>query len=185
MFGWVRNPLRRRSDRLEAAMLVGLIAAFLITAPLLATVAGHWAAATGRRQQHAEATWRQVPAIVQRSARGQRDNAPAPAGTVWKRARWTAPDGQAHRGWAPVHRGTAVGRSSPVWVNRSGSLTEPPLQAIQLHGWIVMAEIMTAWGLALLLSLVGRGGRLLFARRRLADWDSAWRAAERQWTRQR
>ena len=34
MFGWDRNPLRRRIDRVEAGMLAGLIMAFLIGAPL-------------------------------------------------------------------------------------------------------------------------------------------------------
>ena len=49
MFGWDRNPLRRRVDRVEAAMLAGLIMVFLIGAPILVAVAGHWAQAAGMR----------------------------------------------------------------------------------------------------------------------------------------
>jgi hypothetical protein len=58
MFGWDRNPLRRRIDRLEAAMITGLALLFLIIAPILATVAGHWAKAAGPRTERAEAAWR-------------------------------------------------------------------------------------------------------------------------------
>jgi hypothetical protein len=35
-----RNPLRRTCDRVEAALAAGLLAAFLIAAPLLALFAG-------------------------------------------------------------------------------------------------------------------------------------------------
>ena len=35
MLGWDRNPLRRRIDRVEAAVVAGLIAVFLISAPVL------------------------------------------------------------------------------------------------------------------------------------------------------
>jgi hypothetical protein len=37
------NPLRRASDRVEAWIRVGLVAIFLITGPLAAQDAGHWA----------------------------------------------------------------------------------------------------------------------------------------------
>ena len=49
MLGWDRNPLRRRIDRVEAGMITGLILVFLITAPVLVAVTGHWARAAGIR----------------------------------------------------------------------------------------------------------------------------------------
>jgi hypothetical protein len=75
MLGWDRNPLRRRIDRVEAAMVAGLIAVLLISAPMLAAVAGHWIGSASMQQQRAEAAWRLVPATVQGSA--QWDNSPA------------------------------------------------------------------------------------------------------------
>ena len=112
---------------------------------------------------------------VVRGAPGQRDGPPGPDDTVWRPARWTAPDGQPRSGWIPVSPQAAVGSSARVWVNHSGSLTGQPLQRAQLQRRIVIAGVLTAVMLGLVLCLVGGAGRFLFNRRRLADWDKAWR----------
>jgi hypothetical protein len=184
MLGWDRNPLRRRIDRVEAGMVAGLIMVFLVTAPVLVAVAGHWTRAAGIRQQRAEAAWRQVPATVQPSAPAQRDDSLGMADTVWKPARWTAPDGQPRSGRIPVSPGAAAGSRVRVWVNRSGSPTGRPLQRAQLQGRIAVAGVLTATVLGLVLCLAGIAGRFLLSRRRLADWDKAWRAVGPRWTRQ-
>lgn len=183
MLGWDRNPLRRRIDRVEAAMVAGLIAVFLIAAPVLAAAAGHWTSSASMQQQRAEAAWRVVPATVQGSAPW--DNSPAAAGTVWVLARWTAPDGRVRRGLIPVSPGDAARGSARVWVTRSGSLTGPPLRYSQVQAHIAIAEWVTVLVLALLLCLAGSAGRVLLAKRRLADWNRAWRVAESGWTRKR
>jgi hypothetical protein len=183
MLGWDRNPLRRRIDRLEAAVIAGLIAVFLISAPLLGAAAGHWSDSAAMREQRAEMAWRLVPATVQGNA--QRQIPSGPAGTVWMMARWTAPDGQARRGWISVTPGDAAGGNVRVWVTSSGSLTWPPLRHAQVRAHIALAEWLAVLVLGLLLCLVVGAGRVLFARRRLADWNRAWRVAEPRWTRQR
>jgi hypothetical protein len=184
MLGWDRNPLRRRTDRVEAGMVAGLILVFLITAPVLVAVAGHWIDTAGIRQQRAEASWRQVPATVQHSAPAQRDDSLGMAETVWKPARWTAPDGQPRSGRIPVSPAAAAGNRVRVWVNHSGSPTRRPLQRTQLQGRAAIAGVLTATVLGLVLGLAGIAGRFLLSRRRLADWDKAWRAVGPQWTRQ-
>ena len=183
MLGWDRNPLRRRIDRVEAAVVAGLIAVFLISAPVLGAAAGHWMGSAGMREQRAEMAWRLVPATVQGSAQGQIPS--SPAGTVWMRARWTAPDGQARRGWISVTPGDAAGGRVRVWVTRSGSLTWPPLRHSQVQAHIALAESLTVLVLGFLLCLAAGAGRVLFARRRPADWNRAWRVIEPRWTRQR
>ncbi len=183
VLGWDRNPLRRRIDRVEAVMVAGLIAVFLISAPVLATAAGHWIGSASIREQHAEVASRLVPATVQGSVQGQIPS--GPADTFWMPARWTAPDGQPRRGWIPVSLGDAEGGSTRVWVTRAGSLTGPPLRQSQVQAHIAMAEWLTALVLGLLLCVAGDAGRVLLARRRLADWNRAWREVEPRWTRQR
>jgi len=104
MLGWDRNPLRRRIDRVEAAVVAGLIAVFLISAPVLGAAAG---------------------------------------------------------------------------------TPRPPLRHSQVQAHTALAEWLTALVLGLLLCLAVGVERVLFARRRLADWNRAWRVIEPRWTRQR
>ena len=99
------NPLRRTCDRMEAALAAGLLAAFLISAPLLALFAGQWAYGTSLHAEHAERAARlPVPAVLLTGA-------PAQA-ICWcavlqplVRARWTAPDGTGRTGWVPAPGG--------------------------------------------------------------------------------
>ena len=183
MLGWDRNPLRRRIDRVEAAMVAGLIAVFLISAPVVAAVAGHWTGSVGMREERADAASRLVPAAVQGSAQGQIPS--GPTDKIWMPARWTAPDGQARRGWILVSLGDATEGSVRVWVTRTGALTGPPIRPSEVHAHIAVAEWLTALVLGLLLCLAGGAGRVLLARHRLADWNRAWREIEPRWTRQR
>jgi hypothetical protein len=78
----------------------------------------------------------------------------------------------------------AAGSTVRVWVNRSGSLTGRPLRRVQLQGQIVITGMLTAAVLGVVLWLAGLAGRSLFSRRRLANWDKAWRAVGPRWTRQ-
>lgn len=182
MLGWDHNPLRRRLDRVEAAMVAGLIAVFLISAPVLAVMAGHWISSASVQQQRVESASRQVPVTVHVSP--QWDNSSA-AGTVRVLARWTAPDGQVRRGWISVRPADVADGSARVRVTRSGALIGPPLPQSQVEANIAVGEWVTVLVLGFLLWLAGRAGRVLLDRRRLADWTRAWRAAEPDWTRKR
>jgi hypothetical protein len=182
LFGWDRNPLRRRIDRVEAGMLAGLITAFLIGAPFLVAGAGHLARAAGLRALRTQATWSQVSATVPRAPPNQSDQLSGQLDTVLLQARWTAPDGQPRSGLIPTSQGVAVGNSARIWVSRSGSLTGAPRGRSELLGWTPIAEVGTAIVLALIFFLAVRLQRWLFERRRLACWHRAWRAQGPRWT---
>jgi len=185
MFGWDRNPLRRRIDRVEAGTLAGLIIVFLIGAPILVAVAGHWARAAGMRTLRAEATWSEVSATVQQSASSQSEASTGPEGFVWVQARWTAPDGRPRSGSIAIGPAVAVGNTARIWVSRSGSPTGEPRARSELLGWTPMAEVGMALGLAFLFFLAVRLERWLFGRSRLAHWHRAWQAQGPRWTGQR
>lgn len=182
LFGWDRNPLRRRIDRVEAGMLAGLITAFLIGAPFLVAGAGHLARAAGLRALRTQATWSQVSATVPRAPPNQSDQLSGQLDTVLLQARWTAPDGQPRSGLIPTSQGVAVGNSARIWVSRSGSLTGAPRERSELLGWTPIAEVGTAIVLAFIFFLAVRLQRWLFERRRLACWHRAWRAQGPRWT---
>ncbi len=63
-----RSPFRRRVDDVESAIMSGLLAVFLIAAPVLGVVAGRLADSSGLREQRAEQQWRPVTATLGQSA---------------------------------------------------------------------------------------------------------------------
>jgi len=59
-----RNPLRRRTDWPESAIMAGPIAVFLAGAPLAAIGVGGRAHSIGEREQCAEQSWHQVSVVL-------------------------------------------------------------------------------------------------------------------------
>lgn len=177
--GWDRNPLRRRSDRVEAAVLAGLLAGFLTGAPILAIAAGRMTDANELRQQHSERSWRQVPAtlLVNPAAVAAFGSSDA-----WVPARWPAPDHRTRRGVIELDALPAAGRQVRVWTDAAGRLTSAPLtrSAIQLD--VTLAVLIAPAVLAVVLLAAGGSARLILNRRRLADWDRAWDAMGPRWT---
>ncbi len=76
MLGRDPNPLLRQVDRIEAAIMVGLVVAFLAAAPLVSIYAGRLADAQGLREQRTEQSWRQE----QRDFAAERERWPDRAG---------------------------------------------------------------------------------------------------------
>jgi hypothetical protein len=173
-----RNPLRRRCDRAEAAILAGLVAAFILGGSLAALAAGRWAYDSALRAEHAgQAARRQVAAVLVTTA-SEQGWSPATA-----RARWTAPGGARRTGWVPVPAGAPAGTSVRVWVDAAGRPAEPPLRHAQVVGQAVMAAAAAVFAVAMLLGGAGWCARRVADRRRLAAWDAAWRAAGPRWSR--
>jgi predicted PurR-regulated permease PerM len=180
--GWDRNPLRRRVDRAEAAVMTALLAVFLIGAPVLMIVAARVTDSAGTRQQHAERAWREVPATLLQTAANQADPSYGWGG-VWVSARWRAPDGQRRTGLVAVGPAAVAGQHVPVWVDAAGRLTSSPLSSYDVWGNVVLAAVTVPIVLAVALSVVVGCVRIVLNRRRLAGWDRAWCAVGPRWTR--
>src|SRR5262249_51265314 len=177
--GWWpdRNPLRRRCDRAEAALVTVLVPVFVAGAPLLALPAGRWAHDSGPAPGHAQrADWHQGPAVVRPS-------------TIWRFARWrvragagwTAPGGVPHTGRVLARAGLAAGAVVKVWVDAAGRLAGPPAppgwfgsraEADGVVAVLLLAELL--WG-------AGLAAHGVADRRRLAAWDAEWRAIGPGW----
>ena len=177
-----RNPLRRTLDRVEAAILAGLAVAFLAGAPVAAVTAAHVAAVIGAHTAQAQRSWHQVPAVLLAGVPGSGYGRSGPVA----RARWAAPGGRARTGTVSAPPGARAGRTVPVWVDASGQLTKaPPLRPSQVHEQAVLAAAAAVVALGYLMPCAGLLACGLLARRRLAAWDSDWRATEPRWTRRR
>jgi hypothetical protein len=174
-----RNPLRRRSDRVETAAFGVLLAAFLGGAPFAAQAAGSWTYATSVREAQAQqAELHHVGATLLQAT------------TAWSAgpygsgadARWRAPDGQVRTGDVFPSVGTPAGSTVMVWVNQAGQLTDPPLQPDQITGRVDMARVLAVAVLAVTLLIACWAVRWTLDRRRLASWDADWLATGPRWT---
>jgi hypothetical protein len=166
----------------EAAIAAGLLAAFLISAPLLALFAGDWSYSTSLRAEHAQrAARRPVPAVVRTSALAQAICwCAVMRPLVW--ARWTAPDGWGRTGWVPAPAGDRAGSTVTVWAGPSGGLTGPPLEGSQVVNRAILAAVVAPAAVGILLLGAGVLTRRVLDRRRLAAWDAEWRVTGPRWT---
>jgi hypothetical protein len=181
--GLDRNPLRRGTDRAEAWIRIALVLAFLIGAPLAAWGAGSWAEAVAPTAAHLQlAGEHRVPATLMRSVPGDSDQW-FTVRFAWVKARWAVPHGPVRTGYVQAPVGSLAGSTVPVWLDRSGRPTAPPLPPSQIRGWVLMMAVLAPAALALLLlAMMGILGRIM-DRRRLASWGQAWSAIGPQWTR--
>ncbi len=181
-----RNPVRRRWDRIEAAVVAALIIAFLAGAPVAAMAADGWAHGVARRVQQSElAAWHKVPAVL--LARAPRANYPGYAGESLSavRARWTAPDGTHRSGRVLASPGAKAGSRVMVWVDSAGLQTGPPLADHQVMEQAVLAAMVSVTVLSLALAGAGVGIRRLLDARRMAAWEADWRVTGPRWTTRR
>jgi hypothetical protein len=186
--GLDRNPLRRRTDRIETWIMVGLLVLFLIGVPLSWLGIGRWVQQGGLREQRAQQSWRTVPAVV---VKGHQEppqvlfRLPMNS-TVPVLARWRAPGGPEQAKQVAVPAVDArTGSRVQVWVDSSGRVTGPPLASSQLTKRVIGAQVLAQVTLvALLLGLAGLV-RWQLNRRRLASWESEWATTGPGWTRHR
>jgi hypothetical protein len=181
--GLDHNPLRRRSDLIEAWLLPGTIAAFLILGTLMAGLVGIRVNADNAAAQRAERTWRLAPAVLLRAAPGpMMSDDGANAWLVWTPARWVA-DGRVRTGVVPAPSGTRAGATVRVWLDRAGSVQPPRLTAARAGDRVVAAISFSLAALAVFLAGLALLARLLLDRRRLASWEADWLAVGPQWSR--
>ncbi len=176
------NPLRRASDRFEAATVACLLVLFLIGAPLLGLLAWQWAAGTGARVEQAQHAARyRVSAVLLADASYQ--------AYAWSetsvRARWTAPDGTVHTGLVDALVGQRRGSTVAVWTDRSGRVLAPPIRPDQVTSQAILAAVVAPLVLGIVLISAGALTRRALDRHRMAAWDADWRVTGPQWSRLR
>ncbi len=173
-----RNPLRRPSDRVETAVLALLVIAFLAAAPFVALAAGSWAHARAYQAQvAAQASSYRVPAQVL-----SLDSQGTAFGDPQAHARWTAHNGKVITGEIIVPLGATADSIQWVWTKADGQVTDPPLEDSQVTGQEYFAEGFAVFAFAMLLTITGLVTRWALDKRRMAAWDTEWRATGPRWT---
>ena len=181
--GFDHNPLRRRSDLIEAWLLPAVIAVFLIVSPLLVGAASAWVHNDNAATVQAERSWHRVTAVLLEAVPGplMSDNG-ANTWVTWTLARWSA-DGRLHVGHVPAAAGSSAGSTVSVWLDRAGNVQAPPLNALQMRDRVVLAAVVALTALAVFLTAVTLIVRRLLDRRRLAGWAADWLSVGPDWSR--
>jgi hypothetical protein len=185
LLGLDGNSLRRASDRAEAWIRIGVLAALLAGGPLAAISAGQWAHQAGMAEVRADAAHaHRVHAFLLQPTGPTSDLATAAeARQVWVRARWAGAGTSPHTGMVLAPVGLATGSAVTVWVDASGRLAAPPPEPGQVAVIAVITAVITLILTALVLLAILRLIRWLLVSRRLAAWDAAWSRVEPRWTR--
>ena len=176
------NPLRRRIDRVEAAIMLCLLLAFLVAAPLLGLAGGRLAGASGIAEIRAESSWRQVPAVLLASGADGIAGTAGDGNVAWVPARWTAPSGGRRTGTIAVSLDARAGQHVSVWVTRTGELTHPKLTSADVTNRVGMGVLLAVASVATLLAVAAWAVRVAANRRRIASWTRAWAATGPRWS---
>lgn len=191
--GWMRlarrlggdgNPLRRRSDIIEAWLAPIAIVVFLALSPLVAGLAATGVRADNAAAQHVQQSWHPVSAVLLRAAPGPEfsDNG-ANTWTEWAQARWTA-GGRQYTGKIPVPADSRAGSTQTVWLNRAGRVQVPAMTRPELSGAIGTGILLALAALAVVVAVTARLARWVLDRKRIASWETAWLSVGPRWSHQ-
>ncbi|MEV7796303.1 hypothetical protein [Streptomyces sp. NPDC087512] len=186
LWRWRRNPLRRRTDRVQAWIALGLLLAVLAAAPAAMFAVGDTAYRHYRdTAAHQERSRDHLPAVLVHDA----PRHPEPGSEEAKKTRYpvevrfTGPDGTPRTGKADVEPGLTAGSTVRVWADSAGRITEPPLDTGQIRsrtmGWAILAFL----GVVLTGLAAHAATGLVLHRRNLAQWDQAWATTAPRWSR--
>jgi hypothetical protein len=177
--------MRRPIDRFECAMRLLLVLAFVICSPLLAPATAHLSEVAGLQEVHREASWRQVDAVLLRSAPSHFSGYGSTA-TFWVTGRWRAPSGATREGMVPTRTGVPAGTRVRIWVDWAGKVTgRQPLTVGMVQARSVLFEIGSVAGLAAALLVLAWLIRVMLNRRRMAYWGIEWACFGPRWTTRR
>ena len=180
--GFGRNPLRRRVDRIESALLLGALVAALLVVPAAAALG---TTIHGRAEQTAAQRRAELRQVQARTLESTEEIVPSTPGQVTSRVRITWFDGSGipQEGSADVTIGTKADTELTIWLDRSGAISRPPrnpADSAALGTAAALALPMFAWPL---LWASFRLTRRPLDRRRAQDWAREWEEVSLRWTR--
>lgn len=173
------NPLRRRSDRLESALV--LAALLLVLASLWpALLAGQAAYQNALHDQHTTSRLRQqvMATLSQDAPRAQVSFTEVPAARPEAMAQWTF-NGTPRSGLVPVSALANAGAVVRVWVDATGRPAPPPPDQTELAGMGVATGLLIVLVTALLAAAAFMGIRWQLDRARYRQWETDWASADR------
>lgn len=188
---WRHNPLRRRTDLVEAWVALGALLLMLLAVPAIGWISGALTDDAFRRTIRAQHEDRhRTEAMMVRPAEAPTRVASDPEAPTQRDsgkpvlAKWTAPDGSRHT--RLVHsapRTLRAGDTFAVWTDGGGQLAKRPTDLATARTHAVLAGIGVAAGVAGLVEAVRRLVVWRLRQVRYARLDLAWSRAGPDWGR--
>ncbi|MGW2291668.1 Rv1733c family protein [Streptomyces phaeochromogenes] len=182
---WRRNPLRRRSDVVEAWTALCVAVLLCVGGPLAGIAAGWWAYDGARtRAEEQRAQRHRVPAEVTEHAPAAVPTSEGEAQPTYRvTVRWTEPGRQSRTDKARVPAGTRSGDRAYIWLDDRGRVVPAPAD-----GTAVWQHTLSAGACGTGLFAGGVLGayavvRRVAARHRLAEWEQEWAYTGPEWRR--
>jgi hypothetical protein len=171
-----RSALRRRSDRIELAVRWVLLIVGLLLLPIALTAGSEASASTAALAEAQRAQLHQVSAeVLAGPDTGSPVRPDATAGGPQASVRWIAGDGTPRVALVRAPSSTRAGDARTIWVDRADRPAPAPLepgdaatQGALTVMLVVLGDLVVSW---LLLGAL----RVVLDRRRLREWDAAWR----------
>ncbi|MFF7791397.1 hypothetical protein [Streptomyces sp. NPDC007991] len=173
LWRWRRNPLKRRADRVEAWVVLGVWMLTVCVAVLAGLTVGR-SVEDGLARERVE--WRPLVARLAERAPGtaSENGDVSRAEHVWAEARWTAADGSSHSGQVRVLAGSRAGSPVTVWTDREGRQVTRPVTESQARIRACLIGGVAGICAATAPLAAGRAVRRRLERRRMDQWDTEW-----------
>jgi len=184
LLGFDRNPLRRRTDRIEAVIRLATLVLLLVAVPMATLAVGWKADHLALRQAHAQqaADHKVTAVLLQRApATGIPDPYTGVQMTLVP-ARWQPPGQPSRTGQVPAPAGARAGSTVTAWIDASGAITGPPTDPRLVVGDVCMAAIVTCLVTSMLVLGSSALARRALDRRRLRAWGAEWRVTGPRWS---
>jgi hypothetical protein len=182
--GFDRNPLRRRTDRIEAAIRLVTVILLVVAVPVAAIAVGRQVDHVALRHAQAQrAAEREVTAVLLQ--RAPASGVPDPYTSVqmtFALARWQPPGQPSRSGQVLATAGAPAGSKVKIWIDASGAVASPPPDHRTIAGDVCIAAVVTCLVAILVLLELNTLARRALDRRRLNAWDADWRATGPLWS---
>ncbi|HET9380766.1 MAG TPA: hypothetical protein VFP69_08040 [Streptomyces sp.] len=183
------NPLRRRSDVIEAWTVLAVVVLLLVGAPLTGALTTWWAHGQARAMAQAQRADRHL-VRAEVTGRAAASDSPSLVYTGEQRSyrasvRWTEPGEAPHTATARVPADTRKGETIEVWLDSRGRWVPPPVDDTAVWQHAVSFGASSAGGVVAVVLGAHWVVRRAAMRHRLAEWEEAWALTEPRWTRRR
>ncbi|MFI6013513.1 hypothetical protein ACIBAG_32725 [Streptomyces sp. NPDC051243] len=178
LWRWRRSPLRRRSDLVEAWVVLCAWVFALVGALFAGLVA---ADAVTRSAQDMRARSQQVTAVLVKDTEDPGASRVTTDHLVWGTVRWTDPDGTSRTDEARVPPNVKAGSKVEVWTDRNGAVVNEPLSETEILMHSIAGGVLAAGATGGLVLGCSWMVRLGLERRRLEQWAAEWERMDTPW----